>query len=178
MDFQLMPVTAPGARLIELAEQHARDFATRAEQHDRDGTFPFENIDALRKSGVMAACVPEELGGLGVDSIHDYVLGINRLGRGDGSTAIAANMHIFQPWRWTRLWRAATVAGQERRAAQLAQLLRQVGAGQVVICAVVSEPGTDLLHPLVEATRTTDGWRLNGRKIFGTLSPAAQLFNV
>ena len=111
MDFQLMPVTSPGVRLIRLAEQHARDFATRAEQHDSDGTFPFENVEALRKSGVMAACVPEELGGLGVDSIHDYVLAINRLGRGDGSTAIAANMHIFRPWWMTRYWRAAKEGG-------------------------------------------------------------------
>jgi alkylation response protein AidB-like acyl-CoA dehydrogenase len=70
------------------------------------------------------------------------------------------------------------ISGQDRRATQLTRLLRQVGAGQVVICAVCSEPGTDLLHPLVEATKTADGWRLNGRKIFGTMSPAAQLFNV
>ena len=51
----------------------------------------------MRQSGVLAACVPHEFGGLGVESLHDYVLGINRLGRGDGATAIAANMHIFQP---------------------------------------------------------------------------------
>jgi alkylation response protein AidB-like acyl-CoA dehydrogenase len=178
MDFELTPLTAPGERFVALAAQHAADFAPSAAQHDQDGSFPFEHIEAMRRSGVLAACVPQEFGGLGVESLHDYVLGINRLGRGDGSTAIAANMHIFQPWRWTRLWRAATAAGQELRAAQLARLLRQVGAGQVVICAVFSEPGTDLLHPLVEATRTADGWRLNGRKIFGTMSPAAQLFNV
>jgi alkylation response protein AidB-like acyl-CoA dehydrogenase len=178
MDFELTPLTAPGERLVALATQHAADFAPRAAQHDRNGSFPFEHIEAMRRSGVLAACVPQEFGGLGVESLHDYVLGINRLGRGDGATAIAANMHIFQPWRWTRLWRAAAAAGQERRAAQLARLLRQVGAGQVVICALFSEPGTDLLHPLVEATRTADGWRLNGRKSFGTMSPAAQLFNV
>ena len=55
---------------------------------------------------------------------------------------------------------------------RLAQLLRQIGAGQVVICPPPSEPGTDLLHPLVEATKTADGWRLNGRKNFGTMSPS------
>jgi alkylation response protein AidB-like acyl-CoA dehydrogenase len=178
MDFELTPLTAPGERLVALAAQHAADFATRADQHDRAGSFPFEHIEALQQSGVLAACVPQEFGGLGVESLHDYVLGINRLGRGDGATAIAANMHIFQPWRLTRVWRTATAAGQERRTAQFAQRLRQIGAGQVVIGALFSEPGTNLLHPRVEATKTTDGWRLNGRKIFGTLSPAAQLFNV
>jgi alkylation response protein AidB-like acyl-CoA dehydrogenase len=32
-----------------------------------------------------------------------------------------------------------------------------------------------MLHPLVEATKVEGGWHLNGRKIFGTLSPAASL---
>src|SRR5262249_58312393 len=98
-----------------LAERHAADCAPRAAQQDRDGSFPFENVDALRKSGVLAACVPAELGGLGVESIHDYALGINRLGRGDGSTAIAANMHVFRPWWMAWYWRAA-LAGRGRPA--------------------------------------------------------------
>ena len=88
MDFALQPHSAAGARFVTLAEQHAADFATRADQHDREGSFPFENIEAMQRSGVMAACVPVELGGLGVESMHDAVLGINRLGRGDGSTAM------------------------------------------------------------------------------------------
>ena len=83
----------------------------RAAEHDRDGSFPIENIAAMQRSGAMAACVPEALGGLGVRSVHDYMLGMSRLGRGDGSTAIAANMHIFRPWRMTRLWEAASAAG-------------------------------------------------------------------
>ncbi len=178
MDFELRPVTPAGARLVELAQRHAADFATRADQHDREGSFPFENIEAMKQSRMMAACVPEEFGGLGVDSIHDYVLGINRLGRGDGSTAIASNMHIFRSWWTTRAWRAARAAGDEGQTAKLEQLLRQIGAGQVVICALISEAGTDLLHPLTEATRTDGGWLLNGHKIFGTMSPAAQLLDV
>ena len=32
-----------------------------------------------------------------------------------------------------------------------------------------------MLHPLVEATKVEGGWHLNGRKIFGTLSPPASL---
>jgi alkylation response protein AidB-like acyl-CoA dehydrogenase len=178
MDFELIPLTAPGERFVALAAQHAAHFAPGAAQHDRDGSFPFEHIEAMRRSGALAACVPQEFGGLGVESLHDYVLGINRLGRGDSSTAIAANMHIFQPWRLTRLWRTAAAAGQERRAAQLAHLLCQIGAGQLVMCPLLSEPGTDLLHPLVEAAKTADDWRLNGRKNFGTMSSVAQLFNV
>ena len=111
MDFALQPRTPPGKRLMELTEAHAADFATRAAQHDREGSFPFENVNAMTQSGVMAACVPEAFGGLGVASVHDYVLGISRLARGDASTAIAANMHMVRPWRLTRLWNVATAQG-------------------------------------------------------------------
>jgi alkylation response protein AidB-like acyl-CoA dehydrogenase len=173
MDFALLPSTASGSRFISLAEQHAADFATRADQHDREGSFPFENIEVMQRSGVMAACVPAELGGMGVESLHDAILGINRIGRGDGSTAIATAMHVFSTWVLTRAWRAATAAGDAPQAERTASLLRQIAAGQVVQCSPQSEPGTDMLHPFVEATKIEAGWHLNGRKIFGTLSPAA-----
>src|SRR5262249_12131679 len=55
--------------------------------------------------------------------------------------------------------------------------LRRVAEG-VVMGAVVSEPGTDLLRPLTEAVRGENGWRISGRKIFGTGSPAAQLLGI
>jgi alkylation response protein AidB-like acyl-CoA dehydrogenase len=178
MDFALQPITQPGQRFVALAEQHAADFASSAGEHDRVGSFPFENIVALQRSGVMAACVPQALGGLGVTSVYDYMLGMSRLGRGDGSTAIAANMHIFRPWRMTRLWEAARAAGNESYAAGLERRLRRIGAGELLMCACVSEAGTDILHPRVDATRTSGGWLLNGRKIFATMSPAAQLLDL
>ena len=178
MELALTPHTAAGMRLVALAEQYAADFATRAEQHDRQGSFPFENIAALQQSGVLAACVPQEFGGLGIESLYDTTVGINRLARGDGSTAIAANMHIFYPWRLTRTWRAATHVGNAAQAQQTAGLLQQVGTGQLVRCALLSESGTDLVRPLVEATRTAGGWLLNGRKSFATMSPAATLMEV
>ena len=55
MNFELQPLTEPGERLVALAEEHAADFATRAEQHDREGSFPKENFEAMRESGVLMA---------------------------------------------------------------------------------------------------------------------------
>ncbi len=40
MNFEVQPVTEPGKKLVALAEEHAADFATRADQHDREGSFP------------------------------------------------------------------------------------------------------------------------------------------
>jgi len=178
MDFALQPHTPAGARFVALAEQHAADFATRADLHDRDGSFPLENIEAMQRSGFMAGCAPVEFGGLGVESMHDTILGISRLGRGDGSTAIAATMHLFSSWMLTRGWRAATASGEIPQAERPASLLRQIGMAQLVQCSPQSEPGTDMLHPLVEATKVEGGWHLNGRKIFGTMSPAATLVTI
>ena len=178
MDFELQPVTEPGRRLVALAEEHAADFATRAEQHDRENSFPFENIEAMRKSGVMAACVPEEFGGFGVESVYDLALGVGRLARGDASTAIATNMHLSASWTITRVWQAAKAANDARGAGPPAGWLAEIGAARMVMCAANSEPGTDLRHPLTEASPADDGWSLNGRKIFGTMSPVADLFFV
>lgn len=175
---EIVPLTGAGRRFAALAEDHARDFATRAERHDREGSFPIENIEALRRSGASGATVPAELGGLGVDSIHDYVVGVNRLARGDGSTALAANMHIFRTWFIARAWRVARATGANDEAIRWESLLRGIGSGDVIMAAILTEAGVDHLHLRTEATRTEGGWFLNGRKSFGTGSPAADLLGI
>ena len=102
MDLELQALTEPGRRLVALAEEHAADFATRAEQHDRDGSFPKENFEAMRESGMLMASLPEEYGGMGVNSLHDLGVGIGRLARGNASTAIALNMHLAGVWNTVR----------------------------------------------------------------------------
>lgn len=177
MDFQLQPLTKPGHRFVELAEEHAADVATRAEAHDREGTFPVESFEAMKATGFMAATVPEAFGGLGLDSAHDLAVGLNRLARADGSTAIAANMHLSFGLIAARLVRGAREAGDDDAAAATEDFLGLLGQGSVAM-ANATEPGTDLRHPLTEATRVEEGWAINGRKIFGTLSPIAEVFFV
>jgi alkylation response protein AidB-like acyl-CoA dehydrogenase len=50
------------APLLELAGRLADDFATRATQHDRANSFPFENIEAMKQAGYTALVVPEKIG--------------------------------------------------------------------------------------------------------------------
>jgi len=178
MNTELQALSEAGRHLVALTEMHARDFVAQADQHDRDSSFPQENIEALKSSGVMGATVPRQLGGLGVESVHDYVVGSNRLGRGDGSTALAVNMHMFRTWFITRAWREATAVGDEGRAGHWEQLLRKIAAGQTVIAAILTEPGIDHLHLRTEATRVQGGWSLTGHKSFGTGSPAADLLGI
>ena len=50
---QLQATSAAGKRFVELAESHVETFRERAARHDRDGSFPAENFDDLRKSGAV-----------------------------------------------------------------------------------------------------------------------------
>ena len=54
--------------LIAVARNLAGErFASRAERHDRDASFPFDDYADLRAEGLLGLCVPERYGGLGAD---------------------------------------------------------------------------------------------------------------
>ena len=88
-----LTLTSSQQHWFDLAATHADDFATRAEQHDRENSFPFENYDAMKASGYTKMTYPAELGGAGA-SMLDMCIAQERLARGDGPTAITINMHL------------------------------------------------------------------------------------
>ena len=116
MPIELTAHTDTGARLVSIAEELAEQLAVRAAEHDREGTYPFEAIDALKAAGYFAAPIPIELGGLGVSSAHDLVVAASRLARGDASVAIGVNMHLVAVLNMVRRHDVAAAAGPERRA--------------------------------------------------------------
>jgi alkylation response protein AidB-like acyl-CoA dehydrogenase len=173
MPIELTAHTNAGARLVAVAEELSEGLAARAAEHDRDGTYPFEAIEALKAAGYFAAPVPVELGGLGVSSAHDLVVASSRLARGDASVAIGVNMHLVAVLNMERRHQVAAAGGAERRARGFAASLQQIARDGVVLAAAISEPGQDLTRPATLATRTESGWRIDGRKAFCTMSPAA-----
>jgi alkylation response protein AidB-like acyl-CoA dehydrogenase len=173
MPIELAAHTDAGARLVAIAEALSKDLAARAAEHDREGGYPFEAIDALKAAGYFAAPVPVELGGLGVSSAHDLVVASSRLARGDASVAIGVNMHLVAVLNMERRRQVAVAAGAERRARAFASSLAQIARDGTVLAAAISERGQDLTRPATVATRTERGWRIDGRKTFCTMSPAA-----
>src|SRR3954469_15998177 len=173
MTLDLMATTRPGRQLVALAEELADGFAECAGFHDRQASYPFASIDALRERGYFAAPVPEELGGLGVTSVHDILVASSRLARGDASIAIGVNMHLAAVINLLRRHSVAVAAGNERRVRGFGQSLAAIARDGVVMAAAISEPNQDLTRPATTATRTPDGWRIDGKKIFCTMSPAA-----
>jgi alkylation response protein AidB-like acyl-CoA dehydrogenase len=173
MPIELTAHTDSGGRLVAIAEQLSEELAAGAADHDRDGSFPFEAIEALKAAGYFAAPVPVELGGLGVSSAHDLVVASSRLARGDASVAIGVNMHLVAVLNMERRRQVAVAAGADRRARGFASSLEQIARDGVVLAAAISERGQDLTRPGTRATRTESGWRIDGRKMFCTMSPAA-----
>jgi L-evernosamine nitrososynthase len=173
MPIELTAHTATGARLVSIAEKLSEQLAERAAEHDRDGTYPFEAIEALKTAGYFAAPVPVELGGLGVSSAHDLVVASSRLARGNASVAIGVNMHLAAVQNMERGRQVAVAAGQDRRARGFAASLGQIAREGVVLAAAVSERSQDLTRPGTVAHPNDSGWRINGRKLFCTMSPAA-----
>jgi alkylation response protein AidB-like acyl-CoA dehydrogenase len=173
MPMELRARTPEGAALVAAAERLAVDLAAGAAARDRDGSFPFDGIRALRQAGYFGAPVPAELGGLGVGSVHDVVVASGRLARGDASLAIGVNMHLVVVLNLARRWRMAQVEGNVRRQRAFGESLRAIASGDVVVAAAMSEPGQDLTRPATTAVPTEAGWRIDGHKIFCTMSPAA-----
>jgi len=173
MPIELTAHSDSGAHLVSIAEELSERLAVRAAEHDRDGTYPFEAIDALKTAGYFAAPIPVELGGLGVSTTHDLVVAASRLARGDASVAIGVNMHLVALLNMVRRHQVAAASGAERRARAFAASLEQIVQNGVVLAAAISERGQDLTRPGTVATRTGSGWRIDGRKMFCTMSPAA-----
>src|SRR5271168_5408915 len=81
--------------LIALTRNLARErFASRAERHDREASFPFDDYADLRAEGLLGLCVSERYGGLGA-GFETYCLVAEQLAQGDASTALTFNMHCL-----------------------------------------------------------------------------------
>ena len=156
-------------RLVTLAGRLADDFATRAAEHDRDNTFPFENFEAMRREKYLALTLPEHFGGLGA-TIKDFVLCQERLAQGDGATALAVNMHLFA------LGALAERGAFEQPQAQM--LVRMAAEQGWVIGGGYTEPeiGGNWGFPATTAARRPGVYVLNGRKSFTSMAPIINFF--
>ncbi len=61
--------------------------AARAEEHDRDATFPYQGIEAVHEAGLLTLTVSRTYGGPG-GTLADTVRVLSQLGRGDASVAV------------------------------------------------------------------------------------------
>lgn len=138
-------------------------FDERAAAYDRDNRFFDEDWAELVASGYLLAAVPTELGGSGL-RLDEVVQLQQRLAYHAAPTALAVNMHVY----WTGVAADLSRAGDD----SCRWILERAAQGEV-FAAIHGEAGNDmpLLLSTTSAERVDGGWRLNGHKIFGSLSP-------
>lgn len=164
----LEPRTAEGARAIALARSLCPFLREQAGRNDAAGTFAHASIERLRAEGVLGICAPESQGGLGVTSLYDVSLVLAELGRGDGSVAVAASMHLALTCYYAR---SVRTSGAEP--SRHAPWLEQVGRRAMVIASAVAETGREAWRVMTTARRAAEGWVISGEKILVSISPAA-----
>ena len=144
----------------------ADEFAATAAKHDREASFPFENIRRLRETGLATLVAPREFGGRGFGLVKANRV-VNAISRGEASTGLVlAQQYLFH----------GALARNEGYSPGLRELIFRSAVsegGFVNSLRVEPELGTPIRGglPATVAHRTAKGWRLNGRKIYSTGAP-------
>jgi alkylation response protein AidB-like acyl-CoA dehydrogenase len=156
-------------------------FAERAFRYDAEASFPFENYEDLRQAGFLKLCVPKRHGGLGCN-YRGYMLVAQRIGFWCGTTANTFNMHVANS-----LWTADLVDALDLTAQERAEheARRAIHYGRMVAGAIYAQPFSEAssaaagVSPFGSTAQRQDrGYLLNGRKIFASLSGAADYYGI
>ena len=174
-------LTPQQRELIDLAATLGRErFAPRAAAIDRDAVFPFENYADLRAAGLLGICVPKAAGGLGAD-FSTYVMVAAEIGRHCGATALTWNMHVCSTM-WAGFIADDLDMTPEQRAdherIRALHFDRVVNQGKVY-AQPFSEGGAAASGKVPFGTlarKVEGGYVVNGRKIFASLSGAADYY--
>ena len=176
------PLDEKQKELIAIAENLGPAFAGRAARYDREASFPFENYADLREAGLLGLCIPEKFGGRGAD-LRTYSIVSATLGKYCGATALTFNMHAC-----STLWPGILADDLDMTPAQRSEHEKY----RVLHFKRVVEDGAVYAQPFSEgsaaaagkapfgtlAAKVDGGWVINGKKIFASLSGAADFYGI
>jgi alkylation response protein AidB-like acyl-CoA dehydrogenase len=157
-------VTSP----VETARELAPAFAERAEQHDRDATFPKADFDDLRAAGLLGLMVPERLGGNG-SGFATYARVAATIAEGNAATALVYNMHcsVTGALAATPDDLARALGAPDEFFAMRDDVLRRAADGALFLVAMSERgAGSRFSKMTTSYEREGDGWRIRGSKTF------------
>ena len=168
-------------RLIDIAHTLGPAFRERSSRYDREASFPFENFADLREAGFYGLCIPQRYGGLGA-SFADYMQIGATIGEYCAMTALTFNMHT-QTVLWTGLAaddldmdEAQRTRHEQMRSALYSRILEQGALQSQPLSEGIAQGATQGFATTAE--RVEGGFRVNGKKIFASLSGAATAYNI
>ena len=174
-------LTPQRRELVERMAAFGPGFAGRAAENDRHATFPAENWSELGEAGFLSLCIPPCEGGLGGDFVA-YALVSEELARHCATTALTYNMHIATTLLVGQIADDMDLSTPER--ALLHERRTELRRGIARDGIIHSQPFSEGIAAgatagyTTRATPVTGGYRVNGRKIFASLSGAAKIHNI
>src|SRR5262245_7841389 len=162
-NLQVMTTTTISTTIRSLSQETLLRFRERAARHDVDGRYAVEDLADLRAAGWFTAALPVDLGGLGL-TLDQLAVEQRRMARYSPATALSTCMHHY----WVGL-----AADLRRLGLPGADLIAgYVGDGDI-LASGHAEVGNDIPLALstTHANRVQGGWRITGRKMFGSLGP-------
>jgi isovaleryl-CoA dehydrogenase len=163
-----------GEELEEIRQQvrrfAAEQIAPRAAEIDRSNEFPRDLWPALGAQGLLGITVPERFGGAQLGYLA-HVIVMEEISRASGAVGLSYGAHSNLCVNQLRL------NGND---AQCARYLPRLVSGEHVGALAMSEPGagSDVVSMQLRAEKRGDGYVLNGRKMWITNGPDADVFVV
>src|SRR5660397_219554 len=155
----------------DLLRESVRDFAQaeiapRAEEIDRQDSFPRDLWPRLGELGLLGVTAPEEYGGADM-SYLEHALAMEEISRASGSVGLAYGAHS------NLCVNQLVLNGTED---QKGRYLPQLISGEQVGALAMSEPGSgsDVVSMRTKAEKKGDVWVLNGTKMWITNGPHAE----
>jgi alkylation response protein AidB-like acyl-CoA dehydrogenase len=136
----------------------------RAPLHDRENTFPEQDLEELRDAGYLKILVPAAQGGAGLGLEQAAVLQ-QRLAAAAPATALAINMHL--------VWTGVAKVFSDRGVPGLEFVQEDAVRGDVFAFGI-SEGGNDLVlfgSDTAAVPKGDGGYAFTGTKIFTSLAP-------
>ncbi len=178
--FRLTPLQA---ELIDKARRFGqRVLAPRAARYDREAIFPIENFRDMHAEGWLAICIPGEEGGIGAD-FATYCLAAAEFGRFCGATALSWNMHVCSTLMSGAfaddlpMSQSDRLEHNERRRRHYRRILDE-GAIYAQPFSETGSAAAGVVPYSTEARPVEGGFVVSGRKIFASLSGAADYYGV
>jgi alkylation response protein AidB-like acyl-CoA dehydrogenase len=170
LNLQGIALTTEQGRWRRRAEQIAgKVLAPLAAEIDREGRFPTEGIDALRREDFLGLMIPAELGGPGGDIVTSMLV-TEALAKGCASTAMCYAMHQ------STIPLLCTLADP----AQAAAYVEPIRRGELLGGFAMSEPGSGnrIWHMDSCAQENDDHFFVDSFKSFATSSGYADYYLV